>query len=370
MAVLEIITLVVDGYGLQGFQSVEIQKSMQNGAMSFNMQASAPSWSDQAMALRNGQQIEIYSSPVDSGGLGGGGGLGDLIVTGAVDEYNAEYDGDSHTITLSGRSKGRDAIDCHPVKHQTGLVRNKTLLAAAQEFDEFGTNWSTDQQLQPIDTIQRRPEEPLFDTIERYARRGGFMLPAQPDGRHHDHPRRDQSACRRARPGPVARQEDERQNHDDAEALAGGGSRAAPVRRTGSSNLRQEYQDSGDDGDAHRPALIIAEGDHTDQDLQTRAKWERLRMAAYGIRIGATTSCWRDDGGMIWTPGYLMAIENDPEGVDGDFTLSTVTLRQTDGEGKGAGTHAEMEFVDPASHGSSSSSSGSSDSVFSSGGSL
>lgn len=369
MAVLEIITLVVDGYALQGFQSVEIQKSMQNGAMSFSMTASAASWSPQAMALRNGQQVEIYSSPVDSTGFGGGGGLGDLIVTGAVDEYNAEYDGDGRTVTLSGRSKGRDAIDCHPIKHQTGLVRNKTLLAAAQEFDEFGTNWSTDQQLQPIDTIQRRPEEPLFDTIERYARRGGFMLPAQPDGgimitragtkRH--------SGALVLGQSPVEKMSVKITTTQKRSPVVVRGQRRSG---TGSTNLRQEYQDSGDDDGSYRPALIIAEGDHTDQDLQTRAKWERLRMAAYGIRIGATTSCWRDDGGMIWTPGYLMAIENDPEGVDGDFTLSTVTLRQTDGEGKGAGTSAEMEFVDPATHGGSSSSSGKSDSVFSAGNGL
>ena len=369
MAVLEIITLVIDGYALQGFQSVEISRSMQNGAISFELQASSPAWGAQAMSLRNGQQMEIYSSPVDSSGFAGVGGLGDLIVTGAVDEYNAEYDEDSHTITLSGRSKGRDAIDCHPIKHPTGLVRNATLLDAANQLDEFGTNWSSDQQLQPIDTIQRRPEEPLFDTIERYARRGGYMLAAQTDGSIMITRAGTQMHAGSLVLGqsPVKKMSVKISTTQKRSPVVVRGQRRSG---TGQDNLRQEAQDTGDDTSFYRPALIIAEGDHTQQDLQTRAAWERLRMAAYGIRIGAKTSCWRDDGGMLWTPGYLVSIENDPEGIDGAFTISTVKYRQTNGEGKDAGTIAELEFVDPATHGSSSSSTGSSDSVFSAGGSL
>ncbi|WP_158810236.1 phage baseplate assembly protein [Beijerinckia sp. L45] len=355
MAVFETISVVVDGYMIKGFQSVEITRSMQDGAMSFNLEASASSWSPQAMALREGRQMEIYAN-------------GDLVVTGAIDEYNSEISEEGRSVSLSGRSKGRNAIDCHPIKHKTGMVKNKTLLQAAQEFDEFGVGWSTDQQLQPLAMIQRRPEEPMFHTIERYARKLGHMLVAQTDG-----------SIMITRAG----------SKRHAGALVLGQSpvdsmgvkitttqKRSPVvvrgqRRSGhgKANLRQEAQDQGDDGDEYRPALVIAEGDHTDSELQTRAKWERLRMAAYGIRPSAKVSTWRDAAGTLWTPGLLVAVTNDIEGIDSDFTLSTVILRQQDGEGKGAGTRATLEFVDPKAHGGQTGA-GTSDSVFSAGDAL
>ena len=362
-AILERVSVVCDGYQIQGFQSVQITRSMQDGAMSFSLEASAASWSPQAMALRTGKQIEIYSSP-DVGGTG----LGDLVLTGAVDEYDAEIEEEGRNVSLSGRSKARNAIDCQPVKHKTGLIKNKTLQQAAQEFDEFGVGWDTDQQLKPVAVIQRRPEETMFATIERYARKGGYMLVAQPSGRVLI----TRAGSSRHSGGLTVGQSPVNSmgvkistTHKRSPVVVRGQRRSGH----GKQNLRQEYQDSGDDGDEYRPALIIAEGDHTDAELQTRAKWERLRMAGYGIRPRAKVSRWRDDAGTLWTPGLLVALSNSVEGIYGDFTLSSATLSLKDGQGKGSGTRASLEFVDPRSHGGSAGA-GDSDSVFSPGGGL
>lgn len=361
---LERISVVVDGSAIQGFQSVEISRSMQNGAMTFRIEADAGSWSPQAMALRTGKQVEIYASPDLNGPRGS---LGDLLLTGAVDDYDAEVTPDGHSISLTGRSKGRDAIDCPPVKHRTGQVKNKTLLQAAQEFDEFKVGWSTDQDLPKIPVVQRSPEEAMFTTIERYARRLGLMLVAQTNGSI----KITRAGTQRHAGALVLGQSPVNSmgvtvssKHKRSPVVARGQRRDG----VGKQNLRQEAQDTGD-ADDYRPALVIAEGDHTLQDLQRRAKWERLRMAAFGIRPRATVSRWRDDAGTVWTPGLLVAIQNDIEGVNGDFCLSTVTLTQRNGDGKDAGTRARLEFVDPAAHGGSGGV-GSSDKVFSAGGGL
>lgn len=361
---LERISVVVDGYAIQGFQSVEISRSMQNGAMTFRIEADASSWSPQAMALRNGKQVEIYASPDLSGPAEN---LGTLLLTGAVDDYDAEITPESHSISLTGRSKGRNAIDCPPVKHKSGQIKNKTLLQAAQEFDEFGVGWSSDQQLQQIPVIQRSPEEAMFDTVERYARRQGLMLVAQTDGSikiTRAGAQRHAGALTLGQAPVNSMGVTVSSKHKRSPVVARGQRRDG----VGKDNLRQEAQDAGD-ADEGRPALVIAEGDHTLQDLQRRAKWERLRMAAFGIRPRATVSRWRDDGGMVWTPGLLVAIVNDIEGINGDFCLSTVTLTQRNGDGKDAGTRARLEFVDPAAHGGSGGV-GSSDQVFSAGGGL
>ncbi len=362
--ILERLTVVVDGYAIQGFQDIEITRSMQDGAMSFNLEADAASWSPQALALRNGRQIQIFTST----NLTDSSDLGTLVMVGAVDTYNSDISEDGRQVKLSGRSKSRNAIDCPPVKHKTGLVKNKTLLQAAQEFDEFGVGWSTDQQLKPIAVIQRDPEEPMFATIERYARKQGLMLAAQPNGSvviTRAGTKRHAGALVLGQ-APV----------NSMGVTIGTTQKRSPVvvrgqRRsgTGKANLRQEAQDAGDDGDEYRPALVIAEGDHTVEDLKIRAQWERLRRAAFGIRPRAGLSGWRDAGGMLWTPGLLVALQNDVEQVDGDFTLSSVTLSQKNGEGRGAGTRSQLEFVDPRAHGGKAAA-GTSDAVFSPGDAL
>ena len=358
--VFETVTLVVDGYAISGWQRVEVSRSMQHGAIDFELEATTTSLSDQALSLRDGQDVEIYTTP---GGESYAAAGGDLLCAGSIDDYQASYAADSKTVTLSGRSKGRDPIDCPVVNHPTGRVENKTLLGVAQEFDEFGVTWSTDQQLPTLPMVQRHPVEPLFATIEREARKGGYMLAAQPDG-----------GIKITRAGTT--------RHADALVLGDPGitscrvcispaAKRQPVvvrgqRRsgTGRTNLRQEYRDSGDGNDRHRPHIVLAEGDHSDDDLKRRARWQRLRLAGHGITVAWVVSAWRDADGLLWDPGRLMANRIDAEKLNCDLTLSTVRFIQDD-----KGTRADLTFVDPRTHGGSTPQ-GSADDAFDPGGSI
>ena len=342
----EYVTLSVDGAVLMGWQEVDVTRSMQSAAIDFRLVATSPSWSAQAMSLRRGKDVTIRSAPDEPTARRGG---GDLLCQGAIDSYEADIgEGGSKIVTISGRSKGRDAIDCPPVNHKTGRIANKTLLDAAKEFDEFGIGFKTDQKLEKLPLVQRRPQEALFDTLEREARRLGYMLAAQPDGsinitragtkRHAGALIEGQSPARSIRVhiaphtkrSPVVVRGQKRLGH-------------------GKDSLRQEERDEDKSEEKHRPALVIAEGDHTVKDLKRRAEWERLRRAGYGMQITFCVSRWRDDGSEFWDPGRLMAIRIPSEDVDQDLTLSTVKYSQK--LGKNGGTVAELSFVDPKTHG-------------------
>lgn len=346
LALFEYVSLLVDGTVLMGWQEVEVSRSMQHAAIGFSLTATNSAWSPAAMALRRGRDVQIFTGPDRGAVLRGG---GDLLCAGAVDTYNAEIGEDgSKTVKITGRSKARDGIDCQPVKHKTGRVENKDLLGVAQEFDEFGIGFSTDQQLQKIPLVQRIPNETMLATIEREARCQGLMLAGQPSG---------QVAITRANTKRHAGQLVEGQSPVRRWSInvAPHMKRSPVVVRgqkrlgTGKDNLRQEYQDKGDGTDAHRPLLVIAEGDYTVQDLKKRAQWERLRAAGHGISVTARVSRWRDDDGALWDPGRLMAVDVPSEDIDQDLTLSTVKFRQVLGEQEG--TTAELNFVDPKAHG-------------------
>lgn len=343
----EIVSLVVDGFGLRGWQDVSVDRSMESAEISYTLGASNPSWSAEAKRLRNAKEIEIRTAPRSGGGTARPGG-GDLLCAGHTSGYAAEYDGKGATkkVTVDGKSKAADAIDCHPVKHKTGRVENKTLLEVAKELDEVRCGFSADIPLKKIPKVQRQPGDTIFQTIEREARRIGAMLAGQPDGSikiTRAGTKRHAGALVLGQ-APVENMSVKLRTDQKFSPIVGRGQRAGG---TGKDNLRQEERETDKSVTRNRPLLVIPEGDWTKKEFKKRLRWERLRRAAYGTTITVRVSTWRDAAGELWEPGRIMAIVNEPEDIDGDYLLSTANFRQGD-EG---GTQAFLTFVDPKSQG-------------------
>jgi len=351
----EIVTLVVDGYELRGWQDVSVDRSMESAEISFTLGAANPSWSADAKRLRKGKEIEIRTSPARGPAKPGG---GELLCKGYVGGYAAKYGKKTKTVTLDGKSKAADAVDCHPVKHKTGRFEKKTLLEVANELDEVRCGFKTDQDLKKIAKVQRQPTDTIFQTVEREARRLGLMLAGEPDGsinitragtkRH--------AGALVLGESPVEEMDVTLKLDQKFSEIVGRGQRATG---TGKDALRQEERETDKSVGRHRPLLVLPEGDWSKTELKKRLRWERLRRAGNGTTIRVKVATWRDEAGMIWTPGCLMAIVNEPEDIDGDYTLSTVNFRQDD-EG---GTIAFLNFVDPRAHGGKKAA-GKSDAVF------
>ena len=290
----EIVTLVVDGFELRGWQSVTVNRSMKDAAITFSLGATNPAWSEQARLLRHGKEIEIRTTP-EAGPRRPGG--GDLLCKGYIDDYESEIGEDeTREVRVSGRSKAGDAIDCPPVKHKTGRVERKTLLQVAQEFDEWGIGFSADIKLDPIPKVQREPAEPLFTTLEREARHVGAMLAGQPDGSvkiTRAGTKRHAGALSEGA-SPVRSVKVKVSIKDKKSARRVRGQRG---KGTGKKNLRQEQVERDPSVTRHRPEIVLYEGDGDEPDLKRRARWRRLRQQGSGttVEFGAT----RPDGSGI-----------------------------------------------------------------------
>lgn len=330
---IEDVAVRVGGMEFRGWQEVNVSRSREQAAISFGLKATNPIFSAEAKALRKGPEVEILAS-------------GSLLVRGYVDEYDSEHGEQEHReVRVAGRSKAQDAIDCQPAKHKTGRIEKKTLLEVAKEFDEFGTNWTTDTKLEKLEKIQRRPDETTFQTIERSARRQGLMLEGKPDGsinitkggsKRHAGSLSDGGA-------PVEKFTVSFKPKDRRSPVIAKGQR---VKGEGDKEIRQEVQSFDGQVGRYRPLVLFVEGDATEKELKKRAENEKLRRAGAGTSIRFTVSRWRDEGGQLWEPGRLMALKLPSEDVDGDFLLSSVVFRQDH-----KGTRAELTFVDPRSQG-------------------
>lgn len=338
----EIVTLTVDGQVMIGWQDVSLNRSQESAEISFNLGATNPSWSDEAKRLRHGSEVEIRTSA--AGGRARPG-RGDLLCAGHITGYGAKY-AKTKQVTIEGKSKSADAVDCHPVKHKTGRFENKTLLDIAKELDEVRCGFKTDQKLDTIAKVQRQPHDTIFQTLEREARRLGLMLSGQPDGsinitragtkRHAGALILGQS--------PVEEMDVKIKCGEKYSHYVARGQRSKGV---GKDNLRQEETERDGSVKRNRPLLIIPEGDWSKKELKKRLRWERLRRASFGTTISVKVATWRDEAGQLWEPGRLMAIVNEAEDIDGDYALQTANLRQ----GQQEGTVAYLTFVDPKAAG-------------------
>lgn len=361
-AVTELVTLIVDGRALIGWQDVSIDRSMESAEISFNLIASNPSWSPEAKRLRYGRAVEVLTAPI--GGSLGRPGSGDLMVAGYVTGYGAKYAPRTKTVTLEGKSKGADAVDCHPVKHKTGRFENKTLLQVAQDLDEVRCGFKADIPLKPLAKVQRQPGDTIFQTVEREARRVGAMLTGQPDGSILI----TRAGSKRHAGGlvlgfePVEEMDVKIKCDQKFSPIVGRGQSAAGTGK----DRNVEVQETDASVGRNRPLMILPEGDWSKKELKKRLKWERLRRASFGTTITVTVSAWRDGAGELWEPGRLMALECGPEDIAADYMLQSVNFRQ----GQQDGTRATLTFIDPKAAGAQKGGDGRSDAAFDPGGAL
>ncbi len=330
---LEEVTLVVGGTALRGFQEMNVKRSAEEAAIAFGFKATNPSWTADAFALRVGAAVEVRTGS-------------ELMCRGYIDEYNGDHgESGSHEVRCSGRSKAQDAIDCPPAKHKTGRIEKKTLLQAAKEFDEFGLSWTADVPLKPIAKIQRNPDETVFETVERYARREGLMLQGEPDGGikiTRAGTKRHAGALVEGSP-PIKKFGVAFSAKDKKSPIVVRGQRATG---TDAKSLRQEIQSFDPSVGRYRPLVLFVEGDVDDKKLKKRAEWERSRRSGAGVKVSITVAGWRDEAGELWKPGRLLAVSFPSERLDQDMSLSSVDFKQSS-----SGTTADLEFVDPRAQG-------------------
>jgi prophage tail gpP-like protein len=342
----EYVTLICGGYEFIGFQEVEVRRSMQDAAISFRLEATWPRYSPQAKAIRDGDEVEIYTQAL-SGDQQPKPGGGDLLCIGAVDDYEADLGEGSHKrIVLNGRSHARDVVDCPPVRHPTLRSENTDLLGHARNLlGEFDVAWATDQALRVIPKVQAEPGEKGFAIIERHARMEGLLLAGQADGSiviTRAGSKRHAGALVEGAP-PVNRWSVKISPGSLRSPVVVKGQRATG---TGDANLRQ--QDSYSTPNApkrHRPAHVVLEGDRPGNQLRTRGAWHHLRAMGFKNIAAPRVSTWRDENGALWTPGLLMAIRIPSEDIDMDMLLAEAMFKQ--GRGRDAGTRAELTCTDP-----------------------
>lgn len=270
---------------------------------------------------------------------------GQPLITGYVDRRNRRLDKDAIGLTVSGRDKACDLVDCSAMNSPgswTGASLETIARALAAPFGiELTFASSTGK---PLSKFAIQPGETAFAAIERLCRyraliafsdgNGGVTIGNPDSGR---------------RSGAVIEGDNLLSFEEDNDfsqrfsqyTVKGQASGSDTANGAAVSGLKGEASDPL--VSRNRPQLIIGEEQSTAASLTIRAQWEAQTRAARAQRYTATVPGWQAGGGDIWQPGARAQVSVPSHGLAGDLLIERAVLRRSAEDG----TTSELTLVPP-----------------------
>ena len=200
---------------------------------------------------------------------------GEAVLTGWIDEVAPSFDASQRSLTVSGRDRTADLVDCSAI-HGSGQWKGASLARIARDLCKpFSIPVVIDPAVQTLadkvfPTWSIEDGESVFDCLERAARLHTVMLTTRGDG-----------ALFITRPGFEKAQTAlvEGQNILAAEGRFSWAERYSEYHIKGQS--RKSHDDKGKSIDAvinrYRPLIVLAEDQAHDATATERADWEKNR---------------------------------------------------------------------------------------------
>lgn len=328
----ENVSLRANGSERNGWKEITVTAAVKDAARSFSLSVTEPGPpGSEPFIYEPGAEVEVFAS-------------GDLILTGYVSNYSPKGSAQDHSISVSGKGKGIDFVQCS-ASHQTGRIEQKDLLEIANELNEFGISIKCDEQLDKEPAIQIPQGDTPFNIVSKLCQRHRLVMMGEADG-----------SIKLTRAGI------DRHSGDLVQGISNILSFGSTIS---DDNRHSEYVVKGQvsigtDDDAlspegrsedsgvkrYRPKIIVPPGSVDKKRAQEIADWERDRAAGEGRKANLTVSGWRDAGGVLWEPSWLVSCVFPWLRIDQDMLIERVTFKQGD-----SGTTTEMALVDPRAFG-------------------
>ena len=326
-----VVTLEVAGARYSGWQRVSVTRSLEQLTGSFDLTLT-DKWSLDGgrLQLLDGQACRVL---ID----------GAPVITGFIDEAAPQYDERSHSVSLSGRDRTGDLVDCAAL-HASQEINGRTLLQVAHDLcAPFGISVSADTDIGPaLPTTHIQPGETVYEILDRLARLRGVLYTA--DGQGHLKLTRagNEKAAAKLELGVNIKagrgQRSRRDRYSQYQVL--GQQRASD--QLDAATAAQAHSRVTDPGvTRYRPTVIEAEDQASTADCRTRGEWERSVRAGRGNQATVTVIGWTD-GVALWQPNRLVETNDRWLGLAGVYLITAVTYNADD-----SGQTADLTLMPP-----------------------
>lgn len=325
----EFVELIAGGFRWSAWDQIEITAAINEACRSFGVKTSERPGQ---FAFPPGTPVQVLAT-------------GTLVLDGYVNTYQSSGEKTAHDISIAGRSKGQDFVDCsgdHPTSH----AKDKTPDAFAQELDQYGIGITSQIPLRKVPMQHLKQGETCFRCVDRYIRQQGAVMMGRPDGGIDI---TNASVAKRAA-GELAEGENimewsvtfNDQNRHQEYTVKGQG------RHGHGENVLRIKEQSQDPGvKRRRNRTIVHEGDTDKGRARDRAEHERERCAGEGTKAEVTVQGWRDATGSIWEPNTIVFVRSPIlMHLVQDMLIERVQLAQS----REGGTTARLCLVDPRAY--------------------
>ncbi len=323
--------LRVNGKLWEGWQAIEVTRSIEQMASTFTFEsaARAPGGKD-ALRIQPGAACDVLLDD-------------DVVLMGWVDALDLGHDATSHTIRVSGRSLTCDLVDCSAV-WPTGGWKNVT---AAQIINDLAGVYNVTTALSggtaSLPVFRLQDGETCSEAIDRLCRTQTMLAYDDATG---------SLVC-----GPVGTE----RGTDD---LVVGTNLLSARLHIDVSKRYTEYRVKGQrasdetiDGvtastasgtsedeelteGRSRVLVLHADGGATIRSCTERANWEAAYRAGKSIEVEVTVQGWRQSDGSLWDINKLRRVRDTTIGVDADLLTVEVAYTLSD-----AGTITRMRLA-------------------------
>lgn len=328
--------LYVNGLVYGGWKKIEVKRALDAVAGAFSLELTEK-WvgQDNPWAIQPGDECRLT--------LGG-----QTIITGHVDSLALGYDKSGHAISLTGRDRTGDMVDCSAM-NEPDQWTNITLLKLAQKLaTPFGVSVTADSDTgAAFEMAKLEHGETAWAALERHCRQRGLLAISDAKGGIV----LSQPGTRRAAVSLV-----QGENILSASGDIDYGDRFSQY------TVKGQHDGAGDEWDAessahiqgaatdaavkrYRPLLVVADGVTNNASAKTRAAWESTVRAGRSIKATVTVQGWlQQPGGALWDVNMLVPVRSSWLRMNGVMLIKAVTFTLDNG----GGTITQLDLTSPS----------------------
>ncbi|WP_096989819.1 phage baseplate assembly protein [Escherichia coli] len=322
------VTLRADGRLFTGWSSVSVTRSIESVAGYFELGVNVPPGTDLS-GLAPGK---AFTLEID----------GQIVCTGYIDSRRRQMTADSMKITIAGRDKTADLIDCAAV-YSGGQWKNRTLEQIARDLcAPYGVTVRqelTDKEsTAPFPSFTLDHSETVYEALVRASRARGVLMTSNAAGEL-VFSRAASTATDELVLGENLLTLDFEEDFRDrfSEYTVKGYARANGAEGDdidAKSIVSRKGTATDSDVTRYRPMIIIADSKITAKDAQARALREQRRRLAKSITFEAEIDGWTRKDGQLWMPNLLVTIDASKYAIKTtELLVSKVTLILNDQDG-------------------------------------
>ncbi len=325
------VILRINGTDFAGWTGVRITRSIEQVCDTFNLTLTER-WEgadDEPPRISAGDACEVLCD-------------GDLVITGYVDDALPNYDAEQHTISVSGRSKAADIVDCGLMAKK---FNNKDLLQLANYIAGlFGIPVRADCD---VDAPFKRPAiesgQTGFEFLEKHARQRGVRLVSDSDGTLVITRTGTEVLSDALELGVNIKSASGRFSmRDRFNEITVVGQTAGDDNWNGEAAAKNLGKATDKSVRAVRKHVLLAEQSADAGTCRRRAEWQRNTAYGRGEALTYTVNGWRHSGG-LWRPNTLVHVYDKWMRLSGEKLLISAVQMITDKEGQ----RTELQVMPP-----------------------